>query len=212
MTFEYIDMDAYPRRAHFDYFRSLPYPYAGTTADVDATEALEYARREGRSFYLTLLHAAALAVDGVPELRRRIHGGRIVEYSQCPTSHVELLEDGSYCYCTLRHHMPREAYFAQAEAARIACRSRGIEEDEDVESMVFVSTLPWLRYTALVQPVAGGDESNPRITWGKYEMTPEGRAILPVSILVHHALADGIHIARFYENLRDEIRRLAGAE
>lgn len=39
-----------------------------------------------------------------------------------------------------------------------------------------------------------------------------GRAILPVSILVHHALADGLHIARFYENLRDGIRGFADAE
>ena len=29
--------------------------------------------------------------------------------------------------------------------------------------------------------------------------------MMPVSILVHHALADGIHIARFYESLKNKI-------
>ena len=29
--------------------------------------------------------------------------------------------------------------------------------------------------------------------------------MMPVSILVHHALVDGIHIALFYENLKNRI-------
>ena len=212
MSVRYIDMDGYARRAHFEYFRGLQYPYVGTTADIDVTAVLNYARENGRSFNLTFLHAVALAADGVAALRQRIRGDLIVEYPQCPTSHIELLEDTSYCYCTLHHHMPREAYYEQAERARAACRNNGIKEDGDVESMYFISTLPWLRYTALIQPVAGGDESNPRITWGKYERTADGRSVMPVSILAHHALVDGIHIARFYDNLNAEIRRFSIAE
>ena len=80
------------------------------------------------------------------------------------------------------------------------------EEDEDAEGMYFISTLPWVRYTSLLQPVAGGDESNPRITWGKYAADPAGRVTLPVSLLAHHALVDGIHIARFYQNLEENLK------
>jgi len=209
MSFRKIDMAHYPRRAHFDYFRSLPYPYAGTTVNVDVWDVLQFSRAAGRSFYLCFLRAAALAADRVPQFRQRIREGGIVEYDECPTSHIELLENSSYCYCTLRHHMPLEEYFAQAEAARAACRENGIREDEDVESMLFISTLPWLHYTALVQPVAGGDESNPRITWGAFEETADGCALMPVSVLVHHALVDGVHIAQFYRNLEEEIAKFA---
>ena len=67
--------------------------------------------------------------------------------------------------------------------------------------MYFISSLPWLHYTSLIQPVAGGEESNPRITWGKYERNVEGKYMMPVSILVHHALVDGVHIAAFYDSL-----------
>ena len=84
-----------------------------------------------------------------------------------------------------------------------------IEEEEDAESMYFISTLPWLHYTALIQPVAGGDESNPRITWGRYEEKADGTILMPVSILVHHALADGLQIAAFYQNLEQQIRLFA---
>lgn len=70
--------------------------------------------------------------------------------------------------------------------------------------MYFISALPWLHYTSLIQPVACGDESNPRITWGKYIITESGKAVMPVSVLVHHALADGSHIAQFYNSLELE--------
>ena len=202
MSFRFIDMETYPRRAHFEYFRTLPYPYVGTTVNIDITDMLTFCKNHRLSFYLTFLHAAALAADEVPELRQRIHGNGIIEYAECPTSHIELLENSSYCYCTLHHHMDFDCYYAQAEKERISCRSGGITEDKEVESMYFISTMPWFQYTSLIQPVAGGDESNPRITWGKYEKNHEGKMMMPVSILVHHALADGVHIAQFYENLK----------
>lgn len=209
MTSKLIDMNNYARKEHFDYFRTMQYPYAGVTCDIEVSKLLEYSRANNRSFYLTVLHAVALAADGVPELRQRINGEKIIEYSECPTSHIELKPDKTYCYCTLHHHMSLNEYYAQAEQARIACVSNGIEESGDVDSMYFISTVPWIHYTALVQPVAGGDESNPRITWGKYEESTDGKIFMPVSILAHHALVDGIQIAQFYDNLRKEIEEYA---
>ena len=201
-----LDMERYPRRQHLAYFLSLQYPYVGVTNDVDVTELTQFCKREQRSFYLAFLHAAALAADDVPELRQRIRDRRVVEYRACPTSHIELREDGTYCYCTLRHHMPLDAYFSQAERARAQCRSGGgIQEDEDAEGMYFISTLPWLHYTALIQPTAGGEESNPRITWGRFQKDWRGREQLPVTLLAHHGLVDGLQIARFYERLEKRL-------
>ena len=124
----------------------------------------------------------------------------IVEYDECPTSHIELKPDGTYAYCALRHHMPLKEFLQRAETARAAARENGsIEEEDDVQSMYFVSTLPWLHYTQLIQPVACGEDANPRFSWGKYQQNDKGRVMMPMSVLVHHGLADGLHIARFYE-------------
>lgn len=54
-------MHHYPRKAHFDYFRSLSYPYVGVTAEQDVTDAYRYSKGMGKSFYLMILHAVALA-------------------------------------------------------------------------------------------------------------------------------------------------------
>lgn len=202
MAHRMINLDAYPRRAHFEHFLTQAYPYVGVTVHVDVTELVRLCKAQGISFYLAFIHAAALAADGVPELRRRIREGGIAEYERCPTSHTEPLPDGTYCYCTLHHHMPFDQYIRYAEKTRKQYRQRGtIQEDAEVESMYFISCLPWLHYTALLQPTAGGNDANPRITWGKYEPDARGRLMLPVSVLAHHALVDGLHLARFYEEL-----------
>lgn len=206
MSSRTIPMEHYPRRAHFDYFRTLPYPYVGVTQAVDVTELVRFCREKGISFFLAVLHAAALAANGIPEFRQRIRNGEIIEYDECPTSHTEPLENGTYCYCTVRHHFSLAEYLARAEEARQRSRAAAsIAEDEDVESMLFITCLPWLHYSALIQPVAGGDESNPRISWGKYEADAQGRLMLPVTVLAHHALVDGLQLGQFYEKLHAEL-------
>lgn len=207
MKWKKIDWENDPRRGHFEYFASLAYPYVGVTADVDVTELVRFCKERNYSFYLVFLHLSALALDSIPQFRRRIRNGEAVEYDECPTSHTELMENGAYCYCTLRHHMPLEAYIEYAEKARRLSREAGsIEEDDDVESMYFISTLPWIHYTALIQPVAGGEEANPRITWGKFSEDAHGRKQMPVTVLAHHGFVDGIHIAEFYRKLEEILK------
>lgn len=210
MNYTVIDMENYPRKAYFDYFRTLAYPYIGTTVNVDVTELVGVCKENKVSFYLAFMHAAALAADNVEQLRCRILDGGIVRYDNCRTSHIELIEDGTYCYCTLRHDMEWQEYISYAEKTREECRTGGsIEEDEDVLNYYFISVLPWFSYSALVQPVAGGDESNPRITWGRYEKDHKGRLMMPLTVLAHHSLADGMHLAKFYENVKTEMSRIS---
>ena len=90
MSFVEIDLENYPRRKHFEYFSSLQYPYVGVTNNVDVTELVQYCKDKKCSFYLVFMHAVALAADDIAELRQRIRNRGIIEYSECPTSHIEL--------------------------------------------------------------------------------------------------------------------------
>lgn len=206
-TYKEIPLDTYNRREHFLYFCSLPYPYMGVTVPVDVTKVVSFCKKNGHSFYLTMLHLAAIAANTVPEFRRRILDGRIIEYNFCPTSHTELKEDGTYAYCTVYHNQASFTdYLAEAVAARETSRKHGnITEDADVNSMFFVSTLPWLHYTTLIQPIGGDQHSNPRLSWGKFVQDANGNFIMPFSVLAHHGLVDGIHLSSFFTALEKEI-------
>ena len=164
-------------------------------------------KANGVPFFLTLLYCVSKAANAVPEFRQRIVNGRIIEYDRCKTSHTVALEDGTYCYCTLEDALPLKDYIPYAvEQQEAAKRARSVEDDEnDKNELFFISTLPWLSYDSLIQPVPLPADSNPRITWGKY-INQNGSTFLPVTVLCHHALVDGCHIAGFFKELELAVR------
>ena len=211
MIYHEIKMSQYPRKAHFEHFLHQPNPHVGVTANVDVTDLARTCKQQNWSFYLAMIRVAALAANAVPELRRRIRGEGIVEYEYCDTSHIELLEDGTYCYCTLRCDPARtmtEYMNYAAGQRRLARAGATIEEEEDVEGLLFVTSLPWLHYSAFIQPTAGPEDSHPRISWGRYAPDHRGRLMLPLTLLCHHALVDGINIAQFYREVEACLKRI----
>lgn len=197
-----IDMNSYARREHFQYFKNMAYPYVGVTVNVDITEFLDRVKEKNQPFFLTFLYYIANAANAVPELRQRIQEDEIVEYSWCKTSHTVALENGTYSYCSIDSRMPLDKFLPYAKEKQEESRREGtIEDGEESLSLLFISTTPWFSYTSLIQPVPAPADSNPRITWGKY-FEQNGKVLVPVSILCHHALVDGLHIAKFYEKLK----------
>lgn len=211
MNYRLIDWERYPRRAHFEYFHAMPDPYAGVTAQVELTPFFTVCRRDRLPFFLSFLYCAGRAANAVPQLRQRIVNGRPVEFSTCDTSHTVMREDGTYSYCRLNCMQPFEDYLpatltAQAQAK--ACG--GLDDGEDALSLLFVSSLPWINYAALRQPTPVPADSNPRLTWGRYG-EENGKILMPVTLLVNHALVDGSHIAQFYAALDEALARFSPA-
>ena len=209
MDYQYLDMETYKRKDHFAYFESLAYPYVGVTAHVDITKLLTRIKEQKLPFFLTVCYCVAKAAGAVPEFRQRILDHRIIEFDSCRTSHTVALEDGTYCYCTLDGKLPFEEYIPYAvKEQELAKERRSIEEEKTATyDLLFLSTVPWISYTALIQPVPVPADSNPRISWGKY-FTQGEQVLLPLSVLCHHGLVDGVHIAEFYKNLDEQIRML----
>ena len=145
----------------------------------------------------------------MPQLRQRIIDGAPVEFDRCDTSHTVLREDGTYSYCRLDCMRPFARYLPDAAALQREARERGgLDDGEDAASLLFVSTLPWVRYTAIRQPVPSPADSNPRLTWGRF-LEQGGRASMPVTVLANHALVDGVHIGAFFQALERETGALA---
>lgn len=212
MNYRTIPLETYPRRDHFSYFKEMAQPYAGLTVSVDITGFMRRVRGEDFPFFLSFLYCVSRAANGVPQLRQRILNGGIVEYETCPTSHTEALEDGTYCYCTLDSRKPFAEYLPDAKKAQAeAKQQKSLDDGEEVLSLFFISSLPWLSYEAIVQPTPNPADSNPRITWGKYRQEGD-RTVLPVSILCHHALVDGLHLAQFYQKLDQELARFTESD
>lgn len=203
-----VDMSRDPRHEQFDYFRSMADPNMGVTCEVDITALMERLQSSGAPFFLSLTYEILAAANAVPEFRRRIEGDRVVEYESCRCSCTVIKPDGAYAYCTLDGTLPWESYLAEGQKALEAARNGGtMHEGDDYGEYFFVSCVPWLHYTSMTQPAPCPAYSNVRLSWGRY-VTENGRTSLPVTVLAHHALVDGIHLGKFYEELERRVSKV----
>lgn len=191
-----IDLEEYPRREHFLYFKEMAYPYVGVTVTVDITDFMKQIRQKEQPFFLSFLYRVMEAGNSIPQFRQRIEGNGIAEYSYSKASCVIMKPDDTYAYCTLDGRQPLESFLKEGRRKIEAVKQDGsIEEDSEVESMFFISCLPWLSYSSFLQAVPAPADSNVRISWGKYT-EENGKITLPVSVLEHH-------LGRFYERLEE---------
>lgn len=218
MAIRDIDMTTYLRRDHFAHFREMTHPFAGTTVQVDITDWMQKVRERELPFFLSFVYVAGEAANAVPELRQRIHGDGIIEYDCCTSSYIVTHADGTYRYCDVRTDLPFDEYLKQAqEKQRQAEAAERLVEEDDPNRCFHISCVPWFSYTALELPKASPDYSHPSITWGKYytekqlrleqgEVVEKEKIFIPLTLIVNHALADGAHIAAFYQNLERAMR------
>lgn len=206
-SYRVIPLETYPRKAHFIYFQSMSNPYMGLTVSVDITNFIHTVQEEKTPFFLSFLYCVSRAANRVPQLRQRVCKGKIIEYDHCPTSHTVGLPDETYCYCFLESQLSFPEFLPYAlqeqEKAKLAISLEDGEENASLP-LLFISSLPWVSYDALLQPTPIPADTNPRITWGRWRR--EGKKyLLPVTVLCNHALVDGLHLARFYEYLNQEL-------
>ena len=206
--FHIVDMENNPRKEHFKHFMSMPYPYTGVTVEVDITEWQSKMKENGYPFFLSFLYAAGRAANNVPEFRMRIRDGQVIEYDVCCSSYTIALDNGTYCYCVADTSLPFQQYLeVTRKAQQEAIENPGIDDGDDELSLFFISSLPWISFTSVTHPVPAVPDSNPRITWGKYHRS-ESRLMIPVNVQCNHALADGLHLAEFYEQLNRELKKM----
>lgn len=204
-----IPLDTWPRRAALEHFRHMAQPAFSVTVPVDVTGLRERAAAQGATPWLAYHHAALEAANTVDGMRQTLtaDGAGVREFAVIHASTTVLRDDGSFGFLTL----PREASLA-AFAARAKPRLQRVraasgdlfaaDEPGEVreETLVHMTALPWLAFTAFTHARGRGDD-RPKIAFGRFT-EQGGRLLMPVCIDVHHALCDGLHVGRFFEQLQ----------
>jgi chloramphenicol O-acetyltransferase type A len=203
-----IDLQSWPRRSHYEFFRAQASPHFSLTAAVDASHLMEVMKPGGASLFNAALYAIMAAANAVPELRTRFSGDRVTEYELVSPSVTAPIEDEKFVFCDIRftHDWPdfdarcREAMAAAQQQTELA------ETVAGEDGWIFLSCLPWVHFTSMTNPLQSPDDCTPRITWGRIEKR-DGVWRMPVGIQAHHALVDGVHAAMFYRELEQRLTK-----
>jgi len=200
-----IDLETWERRAAFQFFKDFTEPYHGVCIRVDCTATFRYAKQHHLSVFLSLLHRSLVAAHQVENFRTRIVDGDVWLYEQINGGSAVGRANGTiglghYQFYARLHDFVREA----------AIELNRVRQRDDIErypdsNLIRYSVLPWFDFTSIshARDLSHAD-SAPRITFGKITEA-DSRRTMPVSIHVHHALVDGLHVAQFVEKFQQSL-------
>lgn len=197
-----IDLSTWPRAAEFAFFKDFTEPYHGVCVRVDCTAAYHFAKRNKLSVFLCFLHRALVASHQVENFRLRLDHGEVWLYETIHGGSAVGRPDGTIGFAVYPFHA-NVAEFVNAAAPEV----ERVRQRHDIErfphpNVIRFSTLPWLDFTSLSHARNFAfEDSAPRITFGKMTEAA-GRRTMPVSLHVHHALVDGLHVGQFFEHFQ----------
>ena len=171
-------------------------------------------KEQDLSFFVMSLGALMNALNDIPQMRRRIIDGKVIEFESldavCPIMDKEetvfkeiRIEGPQRFYNILKWH----DYVVDYQLNVL----EGVDKAFDVDTMerdkinvANFSCIPWVDFDSITNATAAGNAIQPLITWGKvnenYEMT--------VSITVSHIFVNGLELAKFYKNAQENFDSL----
>ena len=204
-----IDLKTWERGPLYELFSSFSEPYHGVCLRVDCTETFRYAKDSRISVFLSLVHRSLIAAHQVENFRTRIVEGAVWKYTTIHGGSAVGRANGTIGFGHYPYHPELVPFVREASLELERIRSRNDLERYPGQDLIRFSVLPWFDFTSLSHARnLDTQDSAPKITFGKITETG-GRCTMPVSIHVHHALADGLHVAQFVEQFE---RYLAAPE
>lgn len=207
-----LDLSTWNRREHFAFYRGYDNPYFNVCGPVDVTRLLQRCRSEGGpSFFLASLWASLAAVNEIEELRYRIRGDDVVVHERVHGGSTVLVPDGTFRFGYFDYD-PDFSTFAEVAAAvleRVRAEMGPLEARPERDDLIHHSIIPWIAFTSFSHARRWGtDDSVPKVVFGRHHRVEDADR-MPVSIEVHHALADGLHVGRFFERFQHHLDDLA---
>lgn len=204
MMREKIDLRSWERREIFDFFKDFEEPYYGITLDLDCTGAYDYAKGKGISFFLYYLYLTLKAVNLTEAFKYRIEGDDIYLYDVINGSATIDRDDGTFGFSHILYFEDLDLFLEKATEEVIEVRtSNQLMRSGIGENVIHFSSLPWMKFSHVSHPRRyDRRDSIPKITIGKYIEDGKKRMI-PVSVHVNHAVADGLHVGKFFATLQE---------
>jgi chloramphenicol O-acetyltransferase type A len=204
-----IDLRTWKRRDHYLWFRKYERPFFSVTIDVDVTRAWNASRKRGApSFFLTSLFLMLNAANAVEGFRLRLRPRGVWRHDRVAVGPTILRADETFGFARLEATRTLREFVTNGQTAIAeATTHTGLREPENAgDDIVFHSVLPWLRFTSFTNALPGNADSIPRIVFGRCARDGK-RMTMPIAVEVHHALVDGLDVARFFEGFAANLER-----
>ena len=209
MDYKIIDMDRYYRKDVFRHFSEDCRCSTSMTARVDATNLVKYSRKTDTKFYINFLYILSKALNSREDYRMGYlwQTGQLVCYDSINPTQYVFHDDTETCTPVYTIYNPDYRVFYQTAADDIARAKESREYGLDMinhPNWFDASYISWLSYDSRnIELPDGHLFFAPIVNWGKYR-EEKGRLMMPVTVRLNHAIADGFMVAKVFHLIEKE--------
>lgn len=210
MSYRTVDKDRYYRKGVYRHFTEDCKCSTSMTAKVDVTGLAAYSRETNTKFYLNFLFLLSKTLNSRDDYKMGYlwQSDELICYDRIHPTQYVFHEDTETC-------TPVYTTYCEDYAAFYANAGRDLEKAKESREYGLdpanhpnwfdASYIPWLSYDALnIELPDGYLYFAPIVNWGKYR-EENGRLLMPVSVRLNHAVADGYQVAMVFRLLQQEI-------
>ena len=206
-----LDLETYYRKDIYRRFTQVARSSVSITHRIDVTDLVEHSHRSGTKFYINFLYLLAKVLNSREDYRMGYlwQTDQVVIYDRINPCQYVFHEDTETCTPVYTEYNPDYRAFYEASKADIEAAKQTREFFFDMEhhpNWFDASYIPWVSYDSLhVELPDGYLYYQPIINWGRYEEIG-GRMMMPVTVRMNHAVADGYLISKVFLLLEEEMK------
>lgn len=210
MNYTKIDLNNWQRTDIFKFFIDQRRIVSSLTVDVDVTNLARYAKEKGLRFYPAMIWVVSKVINAHDEFKYSFNDSdELIKWDYVSPFYADFhKEDEGFSKLMTEYSEDifefHNRFIADCQAKK---NLRGFD-NEAKPNFFDISCLPWVRYSHVDMHVFDeGKFLAPVIVWGKYEEAND-RLVMPLTMNIHHAVADGFHISRFFNEVQALINDL----
>lgn len=207
-----FDIEHWPRREHYRYYTEKLKIEYNLTVDIRVEKLLDYCHRNDLRFYPALISVITKTVNETENFRMfRDDIGQLCVWDHVVPNYTIFHDDDktfSDCWSEYADSFDEQYRNITADMDRYQ-NVKGIKTRPDQPANYYcVSVEPWISFTGYNARVTNGEpQFCPIITGGRYRRVHD-QAVMPVNLMIAHAVCDGYHASMFFKQLQEEIDRI----
>lgn len=204
--FTELDLDNWPRKTTYEFFRGYDDPFFNFTSNIDITNLYRFTRENGLSISLASLFNVMTAANEIREFRIRLHEGRLVEFDRIHATQTILNDDETFSFAYFEMQ-PDVFEFDRAGKAAVEKykRLKTFDVESDRVDLIYFSVIPWVSFTSFKHATRlDRTQTVPRIVFGKiFDDGPTKK--MPLSVEANHTIMDGLHVGKLFNRFQELI-------
>ena len=210
MNYRIVDKETYYRKGVFRHFSEDCKCSTSMTARVDVTGLVRHSKETGTRFYVNFLYILSKVLNSREDYRMGYlwQTDELICYDVINPTQYVFHEDTETCtpvYTEFHEDYDRFYDDARRDSGEAKRTREYLLDAANHPNWFDASFIPWLSYDALhIELPDGYLYFAPIVNWGKYR-EEGGRLVMPVSVRLNHAVADGYLVANVFRLLEQEI-------